>query len=123
MTRYSQGILHEKYSSSEVVMASETIKLIFSTCMTVAEMTGPATESWGGVASKLFTLLRNSHRVIVLAALYMVGNMLSYYTLARVDASLYTVCQQLRVSYFLRCCRKVEVSYFTNFLPMFAIRC
>jgi hypothetical protein len=101
MTRYSQGILHEKYSSSEVVMASEVIKLIFSTCMTVAEMSGPATESWGGVAFKLYTLLRNSHKVIVLAGLYMVGNMLSYFTLARVDASMYTVCQQLRVRFYL----------------------
>ncbi len=96
MTRYSQGILHEKYSSSEVVVVSETIKLVFSACMTVAEMGG--NDSWTTAFSRLFVLLKNSHKVIVLAGLYMTGNILSYYTLARVDASLYTVFQQLKVS-------------------------
>jgi hypothetical protein len=41
-------------------------------------------------------LIRHSSKVIVLVILYALSNLLSYYALARVDASAYTVLLQVR---------------------------
>lgn len=44
---------------------------------------------------KLIWLIRHSYKVVVLVFLYAASNMLSYYALARVDASAYTVLLQV----------------------------
>lgn len=93
LTRYSTSILHESYSSSEVVIVGEFIKLLFSGTLAVLEMSEPMTAR----LFKLQALVMHSHKVLVLAALYMVGNILAYYALARVEASTYTVFLQLKV--------------------------
>lgn len=93
LTRYSQGVLHEKYSSSEVVFVGEMIKFLFSGTLVTLE----STEGFTNSAKRLLFLLLNSHKVIILAAGYMVSNLLSYFALARVDAASYTVCLQLKV--------------------------
>eukprot|EP00607_Mallomonas_marina_P003649 CAMPEP_0182424104 /NCGR_PEP_ID=MMETSP1167-20130531/10255_1 /TAXON_ID=2988 /ORGANISM="Mallomonas Sp, Strain CCMP3275" /LENGTH=343 /DNA_ID=CAMNT_0024603653 /DNA_START=150 /DNA_END=1181 /DNA_ORIENTATION=+ len=95
LTRYSQGILHESYSSTEVVLVSELIKILFSAYMAIKE-----NEESDAVGSngfyKLLWLAAHSSKVIVLVILYSVGNILAYYALARVDAAAYTVCLQLK---------------------------
>lgn len=73
----------------------EFIKLFFSGTLTMLEMN----DSWGARMLRLQALIFNSHRVIVLAGLYMTGNILAYYALARVEASTYTVFLQLKVFY------------------------
>lgn len=54
-------------------------------------------EPWPVRFFRLQSLILNSHRVFILAGLYMVGNILAYYALARVEASAYTVFLQLKV--------------------------
>jgi solute carrier family 35 (UDP-sugar transporter), member A1/2/3 len=46
---------------------------------------------------KLFWLAVHSRKIIVLVILYSVGNVLSYYALARVEVAMYTVTSQLKI--------------------------
>jgi hypothetical protein len=43
LTRYSQGILHESYSSTEVVLFGEILKLIVSAVLVIRENASDAT--------------------------------------------------------------------------------
>ena len=45
--------------------------------------------------SKLSWLLVNSKRIILLVVLYSIANLLTYYALARVEASVYSVLLQV----------------------------
>lgn len=54
-------------------------------------------DSSGNGYGKLLWLVTHSHKVIVLVVVYTVANILSYYALARVDASVYTVMLQLKI--------------------------
>ena len=69
------------------------IKFLFSGTLVILE----STEGFTTSAKRLLFLLLNSHKVIILAAGYMVSNLLSYFALARVDAASYTVFLQLKV--------------------------
>jgi solute carrier family 35 (UDP-sugar transporter), member A1/2/3 len=55
------------------------------------------TDSQGKGSSKLLWLIINGKKVIVLVLLYSIANLLSYYALARVDASVYSVLLQLKI--------------------------
>eukprot|EP01041_Mallomonas_annulata_P007860 gene7860-16084_t len=94
LTRYSQGVLHEKYSSTEVVLVGEIIKIIVSAYLILAE--NEDSDATGNGFTKLLWLAVNARKVIVLVILYSIGNILAYYALARVDAAAYTVCLQLK---------------------------
>lgn len=50
--------------------------------------------------SKLIWLLINAKRIIVLVVLYSIANLLTYYALARVEASVYSVLLQAFSSEF-----------------------
>lgn len=95
LARYSQGILKEQYSSTEVVLVGEVIKLVASGYFAMTDRA--ETDAVGSGASKLFWLLVNAQKIIVLVILYSVANITSYYALARVDASVYTVLLQLKI--------------------------
>lgn len=95
LARYSQGILKESYSSTEVVLAGEVIKLIFSGYLAVVDRS--ETDAAGSGLSKLLWLALHSKQIIVLVILYSIANIMSYYALARVDASVYTVLLQLKI--------------------------
>lgn len=96
LTRYSQGILKEKYSATEVVFVGEIIKLIFSGYF-VLKSTDDAELQLGQGLKKLFGLIRHSQPIIVLVVLYSIGNVMSYFALGRVEASVYTVLSQLKI--------------------------
>lgn len=108
--------MHESYSSTEVVLAGEVFKLIVSGYLAVTDRTDTGIiyrmiqlnlYSWyyillvglldaqGSGILKLAWLIRHSSKVIVLVILYALSNLLSYYALARVDASAYTVLLQV----------------------------
>ena len=53
------------------------------------------TDAQGSGIYKIIWLIRHSSKVIVLVILYALSNLLSYYALARVDASAYTVLLQV----------------------------
>ena len=95
LARYSQGILKEQYSSTEVVLVGEIIKLVASGYFAITDRS--ETDAVGSGASKLVWLLVNAQKIIVLVILYSVANITSYYALARVDASVYTVLLQLKI--------------------------
>lgn len=97
LTRYSQGILRETYSGSEVVLVGEFVKLFFSMFLSIVELN----EGLGPSLFRLIYLLKNCHKVVVLSGTYMIQNILTYYALARVDASSYTVFLQLKVYAFI----------------------
>ncbi len=95
LTRYSQGILKESYSSTEVVLVSEIIKMCVAGYLTMRDKT--ETDAVGRGFSKLWWLAVNSKKVIVLVILYSTANILAYYALERVEASVYTVTLQLKI--------------------------
>jgi len=95
LTRYSQGILKESYSSTEVVLVAEFIKVVVSGYLTVTDKAD--TDAVGSGFGKLLWLTIHSRKIIVLVILYSIANILSYFALARVDASAYTVLLQLKI--------------------------
>ena len=95
LARYSQGVLREQYSSTEVVLVGEVIKLVTSGYLALTDRA--ETDAVGNGVAKLGWLLLNARKVIVLVILYSVANITSYYALARVDASVYTVLLQLKI--------------------------
>lgn len=116
LTRYSQGVLKESYSSTEVVLVGEFIKIIFSAYCVLTEKAGggsgdvlltsnlskqqqllTSTYDIRAGFRRLGTLTVNSKHVIVLVILYSITNIASYYALARVEAAVYTVLLQLKI--------------------------
>ena len=95
LARYSQGILKESYSSTEVVLVGEVIKLVASGYLAVVDRS--ETDAAGSGFSKLLWLALHSKQIVVLVILYSIANIMSYYALARVDASVYTVLLQLKI--------------------------
>lgn len=95
-----KGILHEQYSSSEVVLVAEITKLCVSALLVSRESNDVESTSGGGVGTKgmsrLIWLARHSKQVVVLVLLYSIANLLAYYALARVAASVYSVTNQVR---------------------------
>jgi solute carrier family 35 (UDP-sugar transporter), member A1/2/3 len=95
LTRYSQGILKEKYSSTEVVLVGEFLKMCVSGYLSVVDRS--ETDAQGQGTAKLLWLMVHGKKVIVLVVLYSIANIMSYYALARVDASVYSVLLQLKI--------------------------
>lgn len=95
LARYSQGVLKEQYSSTEVVLIGEIIKLLISGYLALTDRS--ETDAQGSGFGKLGWLLIHARKIIVLVILYSVANITSYYALARVDASVYTVLLQLKI--------------------------
>lgn len=95
LARYSQGILKEQYSSTEVVLVGEVMKLVISGYLTLTDRA--ETDAVGTGTGKLFWLVLNAKKIVVLVILYSIANITSYYALARVDASVYTVLLQLKI--------------------------
>ncbi len=95
LARYSQGILKEKYSSTEVVLMGEVMKLFISGYLSLVDTS--ETDAPGQGLQKLMWLALHGKRIILLVILYSVANLLAYYALARVDASVYSVLLQLKI--------------------------
>ena len=95
LRRYSQGVLKETVSSSEVLLLGEVIKLCFSGYKTVADREPSDAEGEG--LAKLWWLCVNSWKMAVLAAIYAAMNILSFIALRRIDAAAFTVCAQLKI--------------------------
>mmetsp|Transcript_10140 Transcript_10140/g.15165 ORF Transcript_10140/g.15165 Transcript_10140/m.15165 type:complete len:388 (+) Transcript_10140:68-1231(+) len=95
LTRYSQGIRKETYSSTEVVLVAEVLKLIASGYIAFRDVSD--TDAVGKGFAKLLWLVLHAQKIIVLVLLYSAGNLLAYYALARIEASVYTVLLQLKI--------------------------
>ena len=96
LSRYSQGILKEKYSVTEVVFVGELVKLLFSGYFVVT--TSDELDSIMGTGSrKLLWLITHSRSIIILVILYSTANIMSYFALSKVEAAVYTVLSQLKI--------------------------
>lgn len=89
LRRYSQGVLKEQYNVNEVLIMSEFIKVAFSVYM-VSNKTRPDSR----LSIHLADLIFKSRKMLILAVIYGVGNILSYYALARVGAGTFVVFAQ-----------------------------
>lgn len=92
--RYSKGILQETYDATEVVMVAEVIKCIVSGI--IAYHDTAETDSVGVGYEKLVWLLKNSSKTLLLVVLYGAANILTYISLANIDAATYSVLLQLK---------------------------
>ena len=79
---------------TEVVLMAELIKLFVSGYLAVSDKA--ETDAVGKGFGKLIWLLIHARKIILLVILYSISNLLSYFALARVDASVYTVMLQLK---------------------------
>lgn len=90
LRRYSRGILFETYSVNEVLLVAEFIKLAFS-CFMISSTKKPV-----GRCTNFTNLILQSRKMLILALLYAVGNVLSYYSLARIGAGTFVVIANLK---------------------------
>lgn len=95
LARYSTSILKEVYSTSEVVMMSELLKLVASALLVLYDKAPTSSDGVG--LSKLYWLAMNSSQIILLVVMYSIANLLAYASLSRIDAGVYTVLQQLKI--------------------------
>ncbi|KAL1522077.1 hypothetical protein AB1Y20_021720 [Prymnesium parvum] len=94
--RYSRGTLHEKYSTSSVLLAMELAKLTLS-AERVVHCGLPSDVPEGSALSKYLFLLKTSMKMSVPAVIYLVMNMLGFLSLAYVDAATFSIVAQLKV--------------------------
>ncbi len=87
--------MKENYSTTEVVLFGELLKLVFSGYLSITDKS--ETDAIGSGFNKLLWLVVNSKKIIILVILYTIANILSYYALARVEAATYTVLLQLKI--------------------------
>ncbi len=116
LTIYSRT-LNEKFSTSEVVLVAELIKLFVSAYLSVGdgEQSGfifwtsyisllnillCLTDAPGRGLSKLWWLAVKSQKILVLVFMYTIMNLLSYFVLDRIDASVYAVLGQVFILVF-----------------------
>ena len=94
LRRYSRGVLRETFSIRECLLLAEVIKTVFSARVVCGnarkrEGDGPVPHF-----QYLLRLVASSRKMLVLAAAYLVGNILSYYALERVGAGTFAVVAQ-----------------------------
>jgi UDP-sugar transporter A1/2/3 len=89
LRRYSRGVLHQTYSINEALLLGEVIKLAFSIHMI-------SSSSNQNTVDRLSLLLMNSKKMLILALIYLAGNVLSYFSLERVGAGTFVVIANLK---------------------------
>jgi UDP-sugar transporter A1/2/3 len=89
LRRYSRGVLHQTYSVNEVLLLGEVIKLAFSIYMMSSSSNQTSLD-------RLSLLLMNSKKMLILALIYLAGNVLSYFSLERVGAGTFVVIANLK---------------------------
>ncbi|KAL7516719.1 hypothetical protein ACHAWX_001706 [Stephanocyclus meneghinianus] len=92
MRRYSLGVLREKYSKYEVLLAAEVIKVVFS-----AFQIAGAVPQGEQALPKLKYILRRSSKMGILALIYGAMNILSFVSLRNISAGIFTIFAQLKI--------------------------
>jgi len=94
--RYSRGYLHERYSTSSVLLAMEVAKFLLS-MQQVAFGGHPSDVPDGGVIGKFSFLITHSWKMLIPAVTYLVMNMLGFVALQHLDASTFSIVAQMKV--------------------------
>ncbi len=99
LRRYSQAVKKESYSYSSLLLVGEIVKLTVSAYMTgwgSGREEDTDIKALDGV-SKLVWLAKNCQKMLIIAGIYAVMNLLSFVSLARIDAVEFTVASQLKI--------------------------
>jgi len=96
LRRYSRGYLKETYSTSSALAVMELAKLGLSSWQLLVS-TEPSDVPAGSACSKYVHLLAHSAKMVVPAVIYLAMNVLSFFALASVDASTFSIVAQLKV--------------------------
>ena len=95
LRRYSQGVLKERYSSYEVLLLGEVVKLVFSAFMIHSSLVHSS--SGQTILSRLVYLSKKSLKMAVLALIYGAMNILSFVALRNIGAGTFTIFAQCKI--------------------------
>lgn len=87
---------YENISYKEILFISEVIKIVFAIYM-ILKSNDDKSDSEGQGISKLFWLVRNSKKMLILAMIYAAMNILSFIALEYIGAGEFTICAQLKI--------------------------
>lgn len=88
---------YENVSSTEILFASELIKMVFSVYMVVKNPEESHSDAPGSGLHKIKWLLLNSQKMFILALIYAAMNILSFVALQYIGAGEFTICAQLKI--------------------------
>jgi len=92
LRRYSQGVLKEEYSSYEVLLLGEIIKIAFS-----AYMISSSLERNQSLSNRLTYLTSTCLKMAVLALIYGAMNIISFIALQNIGAGTFTIFAQCKI--------------------------
>jgi solute carrier family 35 (UDP-sugar transporter), member A1/2/3 len=87
----------EHVSSKEILLVSEVMKLLFSIYMIIYDIDGGKSDAPGSGLNKLIWLIQHSHKMLILALIYAIMNILSFIALEYIGAGEFTICAQLKI--------------------------
>lgn len=87
---------YENVSSKEILLVSEIMKLFISIYL-IANDTESKSDAQGTGWSRLWWLAKNSKKMLVLAVIYGIMNILSFVALEYIGAGEFTICAQLKI--------------------------
>jgi|EP01033_Poteriospumella_lacustris_P010348 UDP-sugar transporter A1/2/3 len=87
---------YENVSSKEILLVSEIMKLCISIYL-IAHDTESKSDAQGTGWSRLWWLAKNSKKMLVLAVIYGIMNILSFVALEYIGAGEFTICAQLKI--------------------------
>ena len=93
LRKYS--MVSENVSSKEILLVGEVIKLFVSIWFLYSDT--EVSDAQGHGVSKMLWLIKNSQKMLVLAAIYGAMNILSFVALLYIGAGEFTVCAQLKI--------------------------
>lgn len=85
----------ENVSSKEILFVAEMLKMIIAAYFAVTDTAYSDSEGTG--VHKLLWLIKNSHRMLVLAGIYALMNILSFVALEYIGAGEFTIIAQLKI--------------------------
>lgn len=88
---------HEHVSSKEILFVSEILKILFSLYMITHDSEGLKSDAPGTGWTKIYWLICNSQKMLILAAIYGAMNILSFIALEYIGAGEFTICAQLKI--------------------------
>jgi solute carrier family 35 (UDP-sugar transporter), member A1/2/3 len=127
LRRFSQGVLHEKYSKYEALLLAEIIKMLVSARMIHGELraannninnslnnnsvhsqsasgggegdatTSSTPSSTESFWNRLIYLIGSSRKMVVLASIYGTMNILSFFSLLNIGAGMFTIFSQCKI--------------------------
>lgn len=90
--QYSRTVLHETYSTVEVILMAEVFKVVVSAFLSVR-----SNESGLPWHSQLWSLLRSGREMLLLVVLYTISNVCGFNATPLVGAAWHSVLVQLKI--------------------------